>query len=139
MEVEVNAWGVVAAVVASMVVGMAWYSKQLFLSQWVKLAKVDEKRLNKEMPKAILANVLMSGVMAYVLAHITFLSYTFFGYSYLSSAITTAFWVWLGFVATIGIRQGAFEQRDMKLTTINLGGTLLTFIAMGAAIGLAGL
>lgn len=139
MDVQINGLGLLAAVLASMVVGMVWYSKPLFRDLWVKLAKIDEKRLAKEMPKAMIVMVITALVLAYVMAHVTYLSYVFFHYSYLSSAMSTSFWMWLGFVATVTIRVGAFEQRDMKLTAIGLGGTLATFLAMGAAIGLVAL
>jgi Protein of unknown function (DUF1761) len=138
-DVEINVWGLLAALVVSMVVGMVWYSKLLFHDRWVKAAKIDEKRLGKDMPKAMVVMVITSLVLAYVLAHVTYLSYVFFHYSYLQSAITTSFWMWLGFVATIVLRLGAFEQRDMKLTALTLGNTLVSFLAMGAAIGFVGL
>lgn len=139
MDVQVNLWGVAAAVVAAMAIGAVWYSKTAFGARWVKLVKLNEKKARQDMPKAMFAMVMMTGVTAYVLAHVTFLSYTFFGYSYLSSALTTAFWMWLGFIAPATIMLGAFEQRDIKLTGINLGYSLVSFLIMGLAIGMAGI
>lgn len=139
MDVEINLWGVLAAFVASMVIGSVWYSNSLFGKDWRKLVKPDEKRAKKEMPKAMGVMVAMSLLTAYVLAHVAYLSYTFFDYSFLSSALQSAFWMWLGFVFTGVVMMGAFEQRPMKLTAINLGNSLVTFLAMGAAIGFVGL
>ena len=139
MDVQINGLGLLAGLLASMVVGMVWYSKPLFHDRWVKLAKIDEKRQKREMPKAMVVMILTSLVLAYVMAHVTYLSYVYFHHSYLSSAISTGFWMWLGFVATVMLRMGAFEQKDPKLTAIGLGNTLVSFLAIGAAIGLVGL
>lgn len=139
MDVEVNIWGVLAAFVASMVIGSVWYSNSVFGKDWRKLAKLDAKKEKADMPKAMGIMVVMSLLTAYVLAHVTYLSFTFFDYSFLSSALQTAFLMWLGFVFTGVVMMGAFEQRPMKLTAINLGNSLVTFLAMGAAIGLVGL
>ncbi len=138
MDVEVNIWGVVAAFVASMVIGSTWYSNSVFGKDWRKLAKLDAKKEKKDMPKAMGVMVVMSLITAFVLAHVTYLSFTFFDYTFLSAAVSTSFWMWLGFVFTGGVMMGAFEQRPMRLTAINLGNSLVTFIAMGLAIGLVG-
>jgi hypothetical protein len=66
------------------------------------------------------------------------LSNFFFGNSFLSSALQTAFWAWLGFTAARLITHDAFEGRPMKLTALNLGNELVTFLAMGLVIGLMG-
>ena len=50
MSVDINLWGVLAGGVASMVIGMVYYSNALFGKEWKKLAKIDEKRFQKEMP-----------------------------------------------------------------------------------------
>ncbi len=139
MEVQVNLLGVLAGATIALLVGMGWYSKKALGARWSKLVKLNEKKARKELPKTIIALVMMTGVVAYVLAHITYLSYTYFGYNYLSSAVTTAFWVWLGFIAPVTVAFGIFEQRDEKLTLINLGQSLIGFLAMGLAIGLVGL
>jgi hypothetical protein len=69
---------------------------------------------------------------------VTYLSNQFFNNSFLAAALSTAFWVWLGFTATRFITHDAFEGRPMKLTVINLGNELVTFLAMGLVIGLLG-
>jgi hypothetical protein len=38
-------------------------------------------------------------VTAFVLAHVTFVANKFFHNSFLSDALQTAFWLWLGFTA----------------------------------------
>src|SRR4030095_5273300 len=138
MEVEVNYLAVVLAMLSSMVVGSVWYAKSVFGKRWAKLAKVDLDKNQGNVAKPLLITAVVSLITAYVLAHVTYLSYTFFGDSFLSCALTTAFWMWLGFTAARFITHDAFEGRPMELTAINIGNELATFLAMGLVIGLVG-
>jgi hypothetical protein len=138
MDVQINYLAVVLAMVASMVVGSIWYAKGVFGTTWGKLAKVDMSGDMSGAWKPLLATAVASLVTAYVLAHVTYLSNFFFGNSFLSSALQTAFWAWLGFTAARLITHDAFEGRPMKLTALNLGNELVTFLAMGLVIGLMG-
>jgi hypothetical protein len=73
-----------------------------------------------------------------VLAHVTFLSNNFFHNSYLQDALTTAFWVWLGFIALRFYTHDIFEGRRKKLTLLNSAHELVTFLVMALVIGLMG-
>jgi hypothetical protein len=80
--------------------------------------------------------LVVSFITAYVLAHVTYLSNTFFGNSYLQDALTTAFWMWLGFTAARIVTHDAFENRPKQLTLLNISHELVTFLVMGVIIGL---
>jgi hypothetical protein len=54
----------------------------------------------------------------------------------LQDALSTAFWVWLGFTATRFITHDAFEMRPKKLTLLNISHEFVTFMVMGLIIGL---
>jgi hypothetical protein len=138
MDVQVNYLAVLLAAVSSMVVGMIWYAKPVFGNIWMKLAKIDDNKAKKGMPKAMVAAFVCSLLTAYVLAHVTYLSNSYFGNSFLQDAVTTAFWLWLGISAARVITHDAFEQRDMKLTALTIGNQLVTLVVMGAVIGLLG-
>jgi len=140
MDVEINLWGVLAASGAAMVIGAVWYSKYLFGGIWMKLVKLNTRQAKKKAVSSMLSMFALSLVMAYVLAHVTYLSQNFFeDYSYLGAAMNTAFWVWLGFVVPTMIGTGLFEQRRKKLMAINACNWLATLLAMGWVIGLIGL
>jgi hypothetical protein len=141
MEVDVNYLAVFLAGVSSMVVGAIWYSKKVFGEYWMNLAKV---KMNASM--TTLDNVRLFGltflaslVMAYVLAHVTFLSNDFFGGSFLSSALSTAFWLWLGFTAVRFLTHDLFEGRPLRLTLMTAGNELATVLVMALVIGLMGI
>jgi hypothetical protein len=54
----------------------------------------------------------------------------------LQDALTTAFWMWLGFIAARIITHDAFEQRPTELTVMNVVHEFVTLMAMGLVIGL---
>lgn len=139
MEVQVNMVGVLLATLASFVVGFVWYAKPVFGNAWGKLTKITDDKAKAGMSKAMIAALITALLTAYVLAHVTYLSNQFFGNSFMSAALQTAFWLWLGIAATTIVVHDAFEQRDMKLTAINMGNQLATLLAMGAVIGWAGI
>jgi uncharacterized protein YacL len=140
MDVQINIWGVLAAVVASMVVGSLWYSNALFGKHWRMLEHIDEKRAKKEMPMGMIGMIITSLLMAYVLAHVTYLSYKFFtDNSYQMSAIMTAFWMWLGFVLPVVASNTLFNQRRKKAALLHAGNWLVILLVMGLVIGAIGL
>lgn len=138
MSVEVNYVAVLLAALSTMVVGSVWYAKPVFGNVWIKLAKLDEKAMKKAGPYPIVVTLLVSFVSAYVLAHVAYLSNQFFQNSFLQDSLTTAFWLWLGFTAARIITHDAFEVRRKKLTLLTIGHELVTFLVMGAIIGLLG-
>jgi hypothetical protein len=136
MDVEINWLAVVLATLSSMVVGSIWYAKAVFGNAWIKLTRLDEKKMQQMNPVApIAATLVASFVTAYVLAHVSYLSNAFFNHSFLQDAVTTAFWLWLGFTAARMVTHDAFEGRPATLTALNAAHELVTFLVMGAIIG----
>jgi hypothetical protein len=139
MEVQVNFLAVVLAMLSSMVVGTVWYARGVFGNTWIKLAKIDmSKGKQSDVWKPIVLTAVVSLITAYVLAHVTYLAHRFFGNSYLSDALQTAFWLWLGLTAARFVTHDAFEGRPVKLTLLNQGNEFVTLMLMGLVIGLMG-
>jgi len=138
MDVHVNYVAVVLAMVSSMVVGSIWYARSVFGSTWIKLAKIDMKKDRGSVFKPIAVTLVVSLITAYVLAHVTYLSNQFFHHSFLQDALSTAFWVWLGFTAARFVTHDAFEGRPAKLTLLNCAHEFVTIMLMGLIIGLMG-
>lgn len=140
MGVEVNMLGVFLAAVSSMVVGSIWYSKGVFGTTWGKMAGIDEKKAKADAGMALTGMFVLALVMAYVLAHVAYLSGSFFtDKTYMESAVTSGFWVWLGFVLPVVASNSLFDQRRKKLSAIHAGNWLVTLLVMGWVIGLVGL
>ncbi len=137
--VDVNYVAVVLAALSNFVVGMIWYAKPVFGSQWMKLVGMTDTKAKKGMAWAMGVSLVASLLAAYVLAHVIFLAHTFFGNSFLQDAVCTALWVGVALQATVIAVHDSFEQRRKKLTLMNMGNQLATILVMGLIIGLLGL
>lgn len=135
MNVDVNYLAVVLAALSTFLVGLIWYSKPLFGTSWADMVHLSEAQQKKGMPKAMAFSLVAALITAYVVAHVAFLSNTYFGNSFMQDSLSSAFWLWLGISAANTVRQDSFEQRRKKLTFINMGNQLATLLAMGAIIG----
>lgn len=138
MNVEVNWLAVILATASSMVVGSIWYARNVFGDMWIKLTKMDEKKMGEGAGKAIAITIVASLLTAYILAHVTFLSHKFFNNSFFVDAVSTAFWLWLGLTAARLVVHDVFEHRPAKLTVLNAAHELVTLVVMGAIIGWLG-
>ena len=118
-----------------MVVGFIWYSGPVMGKTWQKLVGLKDEDMQKGMAKAMSLTLIASMVTAYVLAHVAFLSNKYFGNSFMQDAVTTAFWLWLGFTAARMLTHDLFEKRPTKLTVMALTHELITLLVMGAIIG----
>lgn len=136
MEVQINLFAVVLATVVGMAVSSVWYSRRVFGTEWAKLAKLHGKTLKVESTQGALIILIASFVMAYVLAHITYLAHAFFGNSYVKDAMVTAFWVWFGLIGVRILAQDTFQRHPLKLTFINATHELIVLLAMALVIGL---
>ncbi|HET6747485.1 MAG TPA: DUF1761 domain-containing protein [Candidatus Saccharimonadales bacterium] len=137
MEVMVNWWAVILATLSSMVIGSIWYAKPVFGNAWMKMIGKSDKDLQKNgTVKPILITLVVSFLTAYILAHVTFLSNHFFHNSFLQDALSTAFWLWLGFTAARIITHDVFEGRQWRLTLMTITHELVTILVMALIIGL---
>jgi hypothetical protein len=136
MNVEVNYLAVLLAALSSMVVGFVWYAKPVFGAMWMKLAKIDAGKMKPGSSIGpIVSTFVLSLLTAYVLAHVTYLAHVFFQNSFMQDALSTAFWVWLGFVMTRIMVHNMFEQKPGKLNLLAVGHEFVTIMLMGLIIG----
>ena len=117
---NINWVGVISAGVASMIVGFIWYGP-LFGKMWMKLTGKKEMADKKEMPKTYAIIFIASLITAYVL-------------SVLGPTMQTAFWVWLGFQATLLLHSVLFEGKSWNLYFLNAGHQLVSLLAMSMAL-----
>lgn len=136
MEVAINWWAVILAAVAAMIVGSVWYTPKVLGNRWMKLVGKKPKDLEKMGWWPMGVAVIVSLLTAYILAHVTFLSHTFFHNSYFEAAISTAFWLWLGLTAARIWLHDAFEGRPWQLTLMNALYELVSLEAMAVILGL---
>ena len=132
-QVDVNYLAVLAAAIASMVVGFVWYGP-LFGKQYMAIMKFDKKKMNeakkKGMGKTYALAFLTSLIMAYVLAH--FVSYV--EAKTIADAAVLGFWLWIGFFATTQLGMVLWENKPVKLYVINTLHYLVSLAVMAAIL-----
>lgn len=138
MDVNINWLAVGLATVSSMIVGSFWYAKPVFGTLWIKLAKINEKNMDKGMARLLTVVFIMAFFEAFTIAHVAVFSKDYFHNSALSAALGTAFWLWIGISATTIVVHDIFERRPVLLTALNVFHQGVTLLVMGLIIGLLG-
>ncbi len=113
---NINLVALISAGIASMVVGFIWYGP-LFGRAWMRLTGKKEMGDKSQMPKTYGIMFIASLVTAYVL-------------SVFGGGMETAFWVWLGFQATLLLNSVLFEGKSWNLYFLNAGHQLVSLLAM---------
>jgi hypothetical protein len=140
MGVEVNFLAVLLAGIAATALGFLWYSPFLLGKPWMR-----ERGLTPESIKASAAGVqkfyalsfVASLVTAFVLSHVMTLSQSYYNYSELQTGLTTAFWMWIGFMFPVQLTATIFgEKRNFKLLGIDTGYQLASLIVMAVVLAL---
>lgn len=139
MEVQVNYLAVLIAAVVSMAIGFLWYSPAVLGKQWMKekgLTSEKLKKEQKEMGKWYIFTFILALITAYVLAHVISLSMNFFNYPKVQTGLTSAFWMWFGFVMPVQASATIFGNKNWKLFGIDTGYQLVSLLVMGIAVGM---
>ncbi len=131
---DINYWAVLAATLSSMVVGSIWYTPKVFGTYWMRAAKVTPDGAGSAVVP-ILVTLVVSFVTALVLAGAIYLSWDFYGGSFLVNGLVTAIILWAGFTAARFITHDAFERRPVGLTLLNVAHEFVTLVLMGLIIG----
>jgi len=129
----VNYLAVLTAALASMVVGFVWYSPALFGKPWMKLNKLDSKKLKaaqKDMPKTYGLSFLAALATAYVIALMINLTLVI----NVSEGLLIGAVLWLGFVAATMFTGVLFREMSWGLFLINSGYQLASILAMSAIL-----
>ena len=139
MNIEVNYLAVLLAGVASMVVGFVWYGPMLFAKPWMKLMGYTQETMKKEqskLGKTYAISFVLSLLTAYILSHVMTFSENYLHMASLTTGLTSAFSMWVGFIAPVQATDALFGGKPWKLFWINTGYQLSSLLAMGVVIGL---
>lgn len=140
MNIEVNFVAIILAIVANMAIGFAWYSPFILGKPWMKergLTKEKMQSMQKEASKAYGMSTIAAALMSYFLYHVMVLSMNFYHYSAVQTGLTTAFFMWLGFVMPIQFTANIFaDKKNWRLFAIDTGYQLAALLGMGLVIAL---
>jgi hypothetical protein len=128
---EIFVLGIVLVAVASMVIGMVWYSLPVFGKPWMKETGITMESAGNDSKVGYLLTTLGSLVMG-----------SAFNYLVVATNTTTAangavlgLLVWVGFVATSFLATYTFSQKSFRLYLIDSTYFLASFIAAGIIMG----
>lgn len=127
--VTVNYTAIVAAAVASFVVGWLWYGP-LFGKTWMKLTGMKEMGKKDDMMQSMVIMFVGTLITAWVLS--AFLQLT--GSMTLSAALPVALWVWLGFQAPEAAGVVLWEGKSWNLFFLNAAQKLVNLLAIAAVL-----
>ncbi len=132
----VNLLSVLAAAIATMILGFLWYSPFLFAKPWTLAMGYDpnDKAKMEEMRKGagklygitFVASLLSAFVLAKII-DVTTVTSALYG-------MKIGFAVWLGFVTTVQLTSTLFKRRPIKLYLIDTGYQLVCYLVMGAIL-----
>ncbi|MGB1049844.1 MAG: DUF1761 domain-containing protein [Rhodothermales bacterium] len=129
---EVNYLAVFVASLIPMVVGSLWYGP-LFGQKWMGMIGKTEEELRADFNPAKTYGItwVFAFIMAYVMAHVLGTWNDAYGSKGWMAGVQAGFWLWLGFVLTIGYQRVAFENVSTGLWGLNTLYNLVTLMAMG--------
>ncbi|HWR71798.1 MAG TPA: DUF1761 domain-containing protein [Nitrospirota bacterium] len=135
--VPINYLAVVAAAIASMVIGFVWYGP-LFGKTWMKLSGTTPVKMDTAkapgMGKTYVLAFVGSLVMSYVLAHSLVFAAAYYGMGGVSAGLMSGFWNWLGFIAPVTLAAVLWESKPWKLWVLTNGYYLVTLLVMGTIL-----
>ena len=119
-----------------MILGSIWYGP-LFGKKWMELEGKTEEELKAGFNpmKSYGVTFVFALLMAYVLTHVLGAFSDAYGETGAMAGIQGGFWIWLGFVVTIGWQQVAFSGQNLTLWIINSLYNLVALASMGALLG----
>ena len=126
----INYLAVLGAAVAAFMFGAAWYGG--LSKQWMAAVGLTEPPKPNPMIYGLtfVCQLVIAWVLAGIMGHLSQVS--------VYGGMVSAFFVWLGFVATTLIVNHRFQDASWSLTIIDGGHWLGVLLIMGIVIGLIG-
>lgn len=120
-------WQILAAGVASVLVGMIWYHPRVFGTTWMHLAHITPElaeRGRRRMPIYAAIGFFAAMLIAWMMGEI---GVALGIYDWVGAIFELALSVWLGFVVPTMLNAVLWEHRPMKLYFINIAYWLVSF------------
>src|SRR5882724_11558632 len=132
-----NLAAILVAAVAAFMLGGLWYSPILFANPWMvchgydPTNKAQMEELRKKSPAPMYISAFIASLIAAVILSRLFSALLVHD---VMRGVKIAFFVWLGFVATVQLTGTIAASKTMKLYFIDTGYQLVSYIIMGAIL-----
>lgn len=133
---EINGIGMLLAFVAGMAVAMAWYSKGAIADAWESLTGITPEKNQPVRTRNLILLAVSNAVTTLGLALAVEVTATATGNASVWMAVLVGVVAWLTLSASTLLQHNSFEQKPLKLTTINTGYQLALFVAITLVLGL---
>jgi hypothetical protein len=135
----INYLAVLAALVASVVIGFVFYHPAVFGRVWMGLvghSEETEASVQRGSPLVYPVVIVATFLTAWVLAGTTYLAFEFYQGSFLVSALVTGWILWLAFTVARMLVHDIFYTRSLKITALSALNEFITITAMAFIIGI---
>jgi Protein of unknown function (DUF1761) len=132
----INYLAVLAALVASMVVGFVFYHPAVFGRRWMKLVGHTDDSVQGGSPWVYPVVIVATFLTAWALAGAAYLAHEFYQGSFLVSALVTGWILWLTFTAARMLVHDVFDTRSLKITALSALNEFIIITVMAFIIGI---
>jgi hypothetical protein len=127
-ETNIEILEIIIAALASMFIGMMWYSGAMFGKAWLKLVGIKQPKPHWiHYVSAFIISIIASVVLTFFIG---FLQYPTPG-----GGVVLGFFAWLGFIATTSMNPVIWEGQNIRLFLINNSSALAQLLVMGLILG----
>lgn len=126
----VNLWAVLVAAIASMFIGVWYYSSLGFGKQWMRLLGWNKKKIDDEKKKAMGKPLLVAFLAHILIALVLSMFIRVFPQGLVWGAVAGII-AWAGFVLTTSVSDVIWEGRKSGLWILHNGYRLIVFMVMG--------
>ena len=125
---------ILLASIASMLLGMLWYSPSVFGKKWMKLSKIDIKQINKAKKQGMAGNYIAGFISTIITAIVLKIFIMLIGVSTASEGLLVGLLASIGFIATTSLGMILWERKPLQLYTLNVSYNIVSFMLMGAIL-----
>ena len=130
---SVSYTGVFLAARVGFILALIWWGP-LFGMKWAKMMGYSEKDMKKAKEKGMAQPMIVMFIADLIMAFVLSVLMMSTGMTAMSAALTLGFWVWLGFIATVGIGIVLWDNKPMNLFWLNSFGWLVAILGMSATL-----
>lgn len=132
---NLNFLAIIVAGLASMPLGMLWYSPMMFGKQWMK-ARGMENMTTAQMQKGVEKLYALSTVAAILSSFVLAVFISVIRPTTVIGGVQIAVMIWLGFVMTVQFTNWLFSGKPKQLFLIDTGYQFVTYLVMGIILSL---
>lgn len=130
----VNFIELIISSIAGFAVGGIWYSQAVFGKAWMKEMKINPKDIENADGNEMAFSMILGFLRTIVIAFVLIFFVELLGFKTMQEVLKLAFFIWIGFIATIMLDSVLWERKSKKLYFINVSQYFVAIMVMAAVI-----